>query len=104
MTTLSLTAGATTRDQLETAGQAALLGAVASLQISIAAAQGLLAIAAGCWLALHVLRRERVEAPAFFWPLVGYAAATLASAGSSTCSSWCRSSTTSRAAGGRERC
>jgi O-antigen ligase len=81
MTTLSLTAGATTRDQLETAGQAALLGVVASLQISIAAAQGLLAVAVGCWLALHVLRRERVEAPAFFWPLVGYAAATLASAG-----------------------
>ena len=83
MTTLSLTAGASTRDHLEAAGQAALLGVVAMVQLSIAASQTLLVIAAGCWIALKILRRERVEAPAFFWPLVAYAAATLVSAASS---------------------
>jgi O-antigen ligase len=30
---------------------------------------------------LHVTRRERVDAPEFFWPLVGYSAITLLSAG-----------------------
>jgi O-antigen ligase len=46
-------------------------------QLSIAAAQSLLAIAALCWVALLIVRRERFEAPRFFWPLVVYAAATL---------------------------
>ena len=52
----------------------------AALQFSIAAAQILLAIALICWLALLVVRRERFEAPRFFWPLLAYARLTLVSA------------------------
>jgi O-antigen ligase len=57
------------------------MGMVAASQLSIAAAQTLLGVAALCWFTGHVLRRERLDAPAFFWPLVGYAALTLLSAG-----------------------
>ncbi len=81
MTTLSLAAGATPRDRLEQAGLLSLIGVVAAAQLSIAVAQILLAVAGLCWLTLHLLRRERVDAPAFFWPLVGYAMLTLLSAG-----------------------
>jgi O-antigen ligase len=81
MTTLTLTAGAAPRDRLEQVGLVALIGLVAAAQLSIAVAQILLALAALCWLASHVLRRARLEAPAFFWPLVGYAALTLLAAG-----------------------
>jgi O-antigen ligase len=81
VTTLSLTAGAQPRDRFEQVGLAALIGLVAAAQLSIAVAQILLTVAALCWLAAHVARRERLEAPAFFWPLVGYAALTLLSAG-----------------------
>lgn len=80
MTTRTLTADLPWSDRLQTAGQAALLGAVASLQISIAAAQALVAVAALCWLVRHVIDDAPLEAPAFFWPLVGYAVATLLSA------------------------
>ena len=55
----------------------ALAGAV---QFSIAIAQFLLALAVICWIALLVTRRERFQAPAFFWPLLAYAAATIVSA------------------------
>jgi O-antigen ligase len=65
---------------LEHAGLAAVFGAAAALQFSIAAAQTLLAIAIACWLALVVWRRERVEVPRFFWPLAVLAALTLVSA------------------------
>ncbi len=81
MTTLTLTAGVSPRDRLEQAGRVTLVGLVAAAQLSIAAAQILLAVSAVCWFALHVIRRERLEAPSFFWPLVGYAALTLLSAG-----------------------
>ncbi|MGE3277994.1 MAG: O-antigen ligase family protein [Vicinamibacterales bacterium] len=81
MTTLSLTAGAPPRDRVELAGLAAMLGLVAALQLSIAIAQLLLAVAILCWLAAHLTRHERLEAPAFFWPLAAYAAMTLVSAG-----------------------
>ena len=81
MTTLTLTAGVSPRDRLEQAGRVTLIGLVAAAQLSIAAAQILLAVSAVCWFAWHVIRRERLEAPAFFWPLVGYAALTLLSAG-----------------------
>ena len=84
MTTLSLTAGAQPRDRVEQVGLAALVGLVAAAQLSIAVAQILLTVAAVCWLVLHLSRRERLEAPAFFWPLVGYAALTLLAAGFST--------------------
>lgn len=84
MTTLSLTAGATPRDRLEQAGLFSLIGLVAAAQLSIAIAQILLSIAALCWFVVHLTRRERLEAPAFFWPLVGYAMLTLLAAGFSS--------------------
>ncbi len=67
-------------DRLEQIGLLALIGVAAALHFSIAAAQSLLAIAIACWLALVVIRRERVDVPRFFWPLVGLAGATLLSA------------------------
>ena len=67
-------------DRIEYAGTLALFGVAGALQFSIAAAQILLAIALICWISLLVARRERFEAPGFFWPLVVYAGATLVSA------------------------
>lgn len=81
MTTLSLTAGAPPRDRLEQIGLWSLIGIVAAMQLSIAAAQILLALASLTWLISHVTRGERLEAPPFFWPLLVYGALTLASAG-----------------------
>lgn len=81
MTTLSFTAGAPPRDRLEQIGLWSLVGIVAAMQLSIAAAEILLALAVIAWLASHIARGERLEAPVFFWPLVAYAALTLASAG-----------------------
>ncbi len=81
MTTTSLTAGVPPRDRLDHVGLLALAGIVAAMQLSIAASQILLGLAAVTWLISHVRRGERVEAPAFFWPLVAYAALTLLSAG-----------------------
>jgi O-antigen ligase len=80
VTTLTLTAGSP-HDRLEQVGLVALMGVVAAAQLSIAVAQILLTVAALCWLALRVMRRERLDGPAFFWPLVGYAAFTLVAAG-----------------------
>src|SRR5947208_14476035 len=71
-------------DRFEDAGALALFGIAGALQFSIAAAQILLTIALVCWAALLLLRRERFEAPAFFSPLLVYAAATLISAGFSS--------------------
>ena len=81
MTTFLLTAGVPPRDRLEQIGLWSLVGIVATMQLSIAAAQILLTIAVGTWLASHIARSERLDAPPFFWPLVAYAALTLASAG-----------------------
>lgn len=81
MTTLSFTAGAPPRDRLEQIGLWSLIGIVAAMQLSIAAAQILLTVAVFAWLASHLTRSERLEAPPFFWPLLAYAALTLASAG-----------------------
>ncbi len=67
-------------DRLEHAGALALFGVAGAVQFSIAAAQILLAVALVCWVALLVVRHERVEAPSFFWPLLVYAGATLVSA------------------------
>jgi len=74
-------AGVPPRDRLEQVGLVALVGIVAAMQLSIAAAQVLLAIASLCWLASHLMRGERLEVPQFFWPLLVYAALTLVSAG-----------------------
>ena len=65
---------------LEQAGALALFGMAGAVQFSIAAAQILLAVALFCWIALLIVRRERFDAPAFFWPILAYAAATLVSA------------------------
>jgi O-antigen ligase len=63
--------------RLEQAGLMAVFGVAAALQFSIAIAQSLLAIAIGCWLAIVVMRRERVEVPRFFWFLAAFAGVTL---------------------------
>jgi O-antigen ligase len=81
MTTLTLTAGVPPRDRLEQIGLWSLVGIVAAMQLSIAAAQILLTVAVLSWLVSHIARGERLEAPPFFWPLVVYAALTLVSAG-----------------------
>ena len=81
MTTLTWTAGVPPRDRLEQIGLLSLVGIVAAMQLSIAAAQILLTVAVATWLASHVIRGERLQAPPFFWPLLAYAALTLVSAG-----------------------
>jgi O-antigen ligase len=65
---------------LESFGTAALFGVAAFTQVSIAVAQSLLLIAVVCWVALIATRRERIEVPTFFYPLVAYAGWTLLSA------------------------
>lgn len=65
---------------LERAASWSMLAFVASLQVSIAAANILLALTALLWLSLIVVHRERVSVPSFFWPLLAYAAWTLVSA------------------------
>ena len=70
---------------LEHVGLLALVGVAGALQFSIAAAQILMALAVVCWLGLIVVKRERFEAPSFFWPLALYALATLVSAIFSFC-------------------
>jgi O-antigen ligase len=67
-------------DRLAHVGAIALIGVAGALQFSVAIAQILLTVALFCWLAELIIHRERVEAPAFFWPLLGYAAITLVSA------------------------
>jgi O-antigen ligase len=81
VTTVSLTAAGAPRDRLEQTGLLALIGLVAAAQLSIAVAQIMLSVAAVCWFAAHVMRRERLDAPSFFWPLLGYAALTLIASG-----------------------
>jgi O-antigen ligase len=80
MTTLTLVAGAPPRDRLEWAAVAGLLGFVAALQLSIAAAGICLALMLACWAGILFVGQERWDAPRFFWPLVVYAAWTLVSA------------------------
>jgi len=62
---------------LERAACLALLAFAAALQLSIAAADILLAISALLWAGLLVKNKERVEVPQMFWPLAAYALATL---------------------------
>ena len=65
---------------IERAAWLTLLGFVAALQVSIAAAQILLAVTALLWLALVYRNGERIEVPGMFWPLAAYAGATLVAA------------------------
>ena len=62
---------------LERAACLVLLAFAAALQVSIAAADILLAVAALLWIGLLVRTRERPAVPAMFWPLAAYGAATL---------------------------
>jgi O-antigen ligase len=62
---------------LERATVVLLLCFVASLQISIAAANILLALMLVCWVAQIVQDRTLPAVPRFFWPLVAYAAVTV---------------------------
>lgn len=64
---------------LERAACLALLGFAAALQVSIAAADILLALAVLLWLGVILRNHERIEVPAMFWPLAAYAVATLVS-------------------------
>jgi O-antigen ligase len=65
---------------LESLATACLFGVAAFTQLSIAIAQALLFVGLVCWVALIVVRRERVEVPTFFYPLLAYAGWTLLSA------------------------
>ncbi len=65
---------------LERATYYAFLAFAAALQLSIAYSEALLTIAGVLWLVLIIRGRERLEAPAMFWPLALYAAATLVAA------------------------
>jgi O-antigen ligase len=67
-------------DRLEQLGALAVFGVAAAVLFSIAVAQILLAVAIACWVAVIAIRRERIEVPAFFWPLAAYAGITLVSA------------------------
>ena len=62
---------------LERAACLALLAFAAALQLSIAAADIFLTIAAFLWAGLLIKNKERVEVPRMFWPLAAYAGATL---------------------------
>jgi O-antigen ligase len=66
-----------TAPRLERATVGLLLCFVASLQISIAAANILLALMMVVWVAQMVQEKTLPAAPRFFWPLAAYAAVTL---------------------------
>jgi O-antigen ligase len=65
---------------LERATWLAFLGFVATVQVSIAISQILLALTAVLWLALVYRNGERIDVPRMFWPLAVYAGATLVAA------------------------
>ena len=67
------------RDWISLIGYAGLLAFVSALQFSIAAANIFLGLSLLMWLS-HIVTTRRIEVPRFFYPLAGYAAATLASA------------------------
>jgi O-antigen ligase len=65
---------------LERVASLSLLAFAAALQVSIFAAQVLLALTAVLWLVLIVRGRERVEVPRMFWPLAAYGGVTIVAA------------------------
>ncbi len=71
--------GSRTSAALEQTAFVSLLLFAAALQVSIAAAQALLALTAVLWIALIVSRREKIDVPSMFWPLAAYAGMTLVS-------------------------
>jgi O-antigen ligase len=80
MATAAIGASPAAADRLEVAGYAGVLAFAAALQLSIAAAQILLALTLALWVVWLVARRERIETPRIVVPLAAYAAATLISA------------------------
>ena len=84
MSTSAVTAAAApTAPRLESAALVALCLFVGALQLSIGAAATLLTLTLGLWVGVLVSRRERIEVPAMFWPLVAYAGITLVSVAAS---------------------
>ena len=84
MSTSAVTgAAAPTTPRLESAALVALCLFVGALQLSMGAAATLLTLTLGLWVGVLVSRRERVEVPAMFWPLLAYAAITLVSVAAS---------------------
>jgi len=84
MSTSAVTAAtAPTTPRLESAALVALCLFVGALQLSMGAAATLLTVTLGLWVGVLVSRRERVEVPAMFWPLLAYAAITLVSVAAS---------------------
>ncbi len=78
MTTATMSMAQTgTAPRLERATFVLLLCFVASLQISIAAANILLAVMMVCWVAQIVQEKTVPAVPPFFWPLAAYAGVTL---------------------------
>ena len=71
--------GSRTRSALEQPAFISLLLFAAALQVSIAAAQVMLGVTALLWLTLVLSRRETIEVPPMFWPLLAYAGMTLIS-------------------------
>lgn len=65
---------------LERAACLTLLAFAAALQISIAAAEILLAVTALLWIAVVIRNHERVDVPWMFWPLAALGAWTIVSA------------------------
>ncbi len=77
-TTLSLSDAQTT-PWLDRVTTALLLAFVATVQVSIVAAQALLVLLLLAWVATLVRDKTRPTAPRFFWLLLAYAAVTLVS-------------------------
>ena len=65
--------------RLEHAAVWGLLAFVAVLQLSVAASASLLTLTLGLWAGVVILRREQLELPAIFWPLLAYALVTMVS-------------------------
>ena len=77
-TTLSLSDAQTT-PWLDRLTVALLLAFVATVQVSIVAAQAFFILLLFAWIATLVRDKTRPAAPRFFWPLLAYAAVTLIS-------------------------
>ena len=77
MTSDTMIAAQPAQHRLESAALTAFLAFVAALQLSIAVAQILLTLTLLLWVAVMIVRHERPDAPATFWPLVAYAGVTL---------------------------
>ena len=65
--------------RLEHAAVWGLLAFVAVLQLSVAASASLLTLTLGLWAGVAIGRREQLELPAIFWPLLTYALITMIS-------------------------